>query len=433
VKHILCGVAVFLAACSGGSVSDGTGPVTKPDTVTNPGGTVQRTSLTVRVTVDAEDAALAARAGVTSAGLTMRLARVGAAVDVRTAVTTADGTARFEQLLEGQYDVSTDRVLTATESSRLLPDEKDVTLLAAGARVVVTPPAAREAQVALVATRRGSLVLSELYSYRPLLGITSYAFADYTEITNVADSVIYLDGVLLFRDYKPSHGGFPEDNFCPSLESLRLDSTAVWVSSIYRFPGTGRSYPLRPGEAAVFAMDAINHGAVVAGLPDLSRATFEEFGLDGDVDNPFAVNVQRLTTGSPIAVHGFPIVADRMYGIALPIAVDTNGLRRLVPAGLSDAAFRIPREAILDVAGFTLTPERNAATGAYLAGWRECVPFASTAFERSPVRLMDSSRDFAMRRKSLGRTASGVELLQRTRTGARDFELAPPLRRSLNK
>jgi len=434
-SEVLCVMTstLLLTACSSGSVSDGTGPVTKPDTVTNPGGTVQRTSLTVRVTVDADDAALAARAGVSSAGLIVRLARVGASVDVRTAVTTADGTVRFEQLLEGLYDVSTDRAFTAAEVTRLLADDKEVSLLAAGTQVAVSPPVARDVQMALVASRRGSLAISEFYSYHPIFGNTSYSFGDYTEFTNLADTVIYMDGMLAFRDYLPIHSTFPEDNYCDLLAAQRLDTTAVWASAIYRFPGSGRQFPLQPGAAVVFAMDAINHGTAAPGLPDLSRASFEEFGLDGDVDNPFSVNMERLTRGSPIAVHGFPLAAMRMYGIALPIARDTTALVRAEAPSTGDGMFRIPRAAILDVVGLALTPEVYVSLGAYRSGWRECVPFGSSVFDRAPARLFDSTRNFAIRRKSLGRTASGIELLQRTRTGARDFELAPPLRRSLNK
>jgi hypothetical protein len=51
--------------------------------------------------------------------------------------------------------------------------------------------------------------------------------------------------------------------------------------------------------------------------------------------------------------------------------------------------------------------------------------------ERDPVRLLDSFVPMAISRKSLGRTNAGIELLQRTRNGARDFELASFLRRSL--
>jgi len=54
-------------------------------------------------------------------------------------------------------------------------------------------------------------------------------------------------------------------------------------------------------------------------------------------------------------------------------------------------------------------------------------------FERDPSQIAEYTIPKAIARNSLGRTASGVELLQRTRTSSRDFEYAEPLRRSLQK
>jgi hypothetical protein len=60
-------------ACSAGSVQDSTGPA--PGTPVDTTGTVQRGSLEVSVTVDAEDAALVQPAGVSLEGLTVRIQR----------------------------------------------------------------------------------------------------------------------------------------------------------------------------------------------------------------------------------------------------------------------------------------------------------------------------------------------------------------------
>jgi len=438
VKHILYGFAVFLAACSSGSVSDGTGPVTKPDTVTNPGGTVQRTSLTVRVGVDPADSSLATLAGLSRAGLTVRLLRSASGEIAREMVTRSDGSAVFDQLLEGAYEVSVQRTLTAAELARLDPSQRDITLFAAGSQIVVSPPKPSETRLDLVSSRRGSLVLSEVFGPRPSFGTAFYYYGDYTEITNVSDSTIFLDGIILFRSLPQLHASFQDALPCRVNEQYRLDSTTVWVSQIYRFPGTGRQYPLRSGDAAVFAIDAINHAGVVAGGVDLSRAQFEEFVGDGDVDNPFAAKMIRMTRGSTVIVHGYPMVDPRIVGLALPFAQDTSQLQRvLLPAdadaGGSLVAFGIPREKVLDAFGINDTSEVLVSLAAYRGGYRNCVPWAAAAFERAPAELYDSKTNLAIRRKSLGRTATGVELLQRTRTGARDFEVAPPLRRSLNK
>ena len=62
-----------------------------------------------------------------------------------------------------------------------------------------------------------------------------------------------------------------------------------------------------------------------------------------------------------------------------------------------------------------------------------CDPWLSPTFERRVAELYDYVVPRAMRRRWLGRTAAGAEILQRTQTSARDLELAEPLQRSLRK
>ena len=60
-----------------------------------------------------------------------------------------------------------------------------------------------------------------------------------------------------------------------------------------------------------------------------------------------------------------------------------------------------------------------------------CLPLP--VFERDVAQIGDYYLRKAMRRKSLGFTVTGIELLQRTHADSRDLEYAEPLRRSLNK
>ncbi len=62
-----------------------------------------------------------------------------------------------------------------------------------------------------------------------------------------------------------------------------------------------------------------------------------------------------------------------------------------------------------------------------------CAPFMAPAFDRAPAPLVNTRRSIAISRKTLTRSTDGREILQRTRTSARDFEYATPLRRSLKK
>ena len=36
----------------------------------------------------------------------------------------------------------------------------------------------------------------------------------------------------------------------------RTDSTAIWVNLVWSFPGTGRDFPIRAGEAKAISLDA---------------------------------------------------------------------------------------------------------------------------------------------------------------------------------
>ena len=162
---VLCVTAFALVACAGKGVTDSTTPPVVPDTTTTPGGTVQRTSLTVRVQVDPADAALASTAGVTVAGLAVRLSRAGVNEAPRVATTDANGAVRFDALLDGQYTASVERALSAGELARLAPTDRDASIFAGGSTTVVSPPNAPTTTLSLVAARRGSLVISEFFNY----------------------------------------------------------------------------------------------------------------------------------------------------------------------------------------------------------------------------------------------------------------------------
>ncbi len=166
MRHTLLVVAAaLLAACTGKGVTDSTTPPVVPDTTTTPGGTVQRTSLTVRVQIDPADASLASTAGITASGLTVRLSRAGVNETPRTATTDATGTVRFDALLDGQYTASVERTLSAAELARLAPADRDASVFAGGTTTAVSPPNAASATLSVVGARRGSLVLSEFFNY----------------------------------------------------------------------------------------------------------------------------------------------------------------------------------------------------------------------------------------------------------------------------
>jgi hypothetical protein len=372
--------------------------------------------LVVRVSIDPTDASIAATAGITTAGLTVRVKRGASTETPRSAVTSSEGVARFEGLTQGNYEVSVDRPLSSSELARLAPEDRDASIFAGGANVAVSPPL-RDATVELVAARRGGLVISELYSYSAQVN-GFYTSAHYVEVYNNSDTTIYLDGIVIFRASFTGH--------CDDPPGARLDETGIWSSTLHRFPGAGRDFPIRPGEAKVQGVDAIDHRVVAPELPDLSMAEFELIGDASDPNNPFAADMIRLTgTGSG---HGGQFRADNTIGLALPVAGDTTLLEKAQRVNVR--YFKIPRGAIIDIATITLSPERFALLNSTV-GMVRCEPYIATVHDRAPALLGDGTLPVAEARKTLGRTATGMEILQRTRNSSRDLERAQPLRRSL--
>ncbi len=404
--------------------------------------TVQRAAIAVSVNFDPADAVVAGTAGVSRSGLTVRLTRDAPGFSPATATTDANGVARFSGLLDGIYQLSVDRALTATELARLPPADRDASIFAGGASAVLSPPVNTATTLSLIAARRGSLVISELFPFNnPLTTNLGYNWGTYIELYNNADTTVYLDGVLIFKTPLTLHGGWPEYPCDQYNRAERLDSNFLHSSSVvHQFPGNGRDFPLQPGRATVLAVDALNHNAAAPGMGqlDLSGAEFEQIGSDADPGNPFAANMIRVYAGTGALGRGYPYVgANIAHAIALPAAraaittaplINTYGTPPSV--GTIGTAYRIPRSLVLDVMAVFYSPDEP---GYGNSSGVTCAPFMAPAFDRAPAPLVNTRRSIAISRKTLTRSTEGREILQRTRTSARDFEYAAPLRRSLKK
>jgi hypothetical protein len=348
-----------------------------------------------------------------------------------TATTDAGGVARFESLLEGAYIVSVDRALSAAERAALPDTDRDVSIFAGAGRVTVSPPTP-STTVELVASRRGSLVLSEI-SHSSRGGVPGgTSSAQYVEFFNASDTTIYMDGMLYFQTSLNLHRAVLDQYDCDVHNAVqRLDPEAVWALLIARFPGSGRDFPVAPGSAVLLANDATDHRLIHPDLQDLRGAHFEFIGGPADPDNPGAANMIQFRSAAPAGTN---ITAGTLVGIALPIARDTNDLEKAFifntssQSGALSRVFRLPASSILDLGAFAVTPQLEQ-----LLSGETCEPFTHPVFDRAPARLV--SNDIApIARKSLGFTETGIEILQRTRTSERDFAYtSSPLRRSLRR
>ena len=99
------------------------------------------------------------------------------------------------------------------------------------------------------------IIFKEVY----FTGVKSYYFQDaFYELVNNSDEVKYLDGIILsciargsgkeMSEWADSTGSVP-------VEYLPLDNYVM------QFPGSGKEYPLQPGESTVIATLSLDHSA----------------------------------------------------------------------------------------------------------------------------------------------------------------------------
>lgn len=427
------------AACSG-TVTD-TPVAPGPDTTatTPPPTTIQRTSLTVRVDIDAPDRVLASTLGVSPAGLTVRLTRAGSLDAPRNAVTDAGGTVRFDQLLDGTYTVSVERPLSQAEVARLEPADRDVTIFAGGTTVAVSPPAAPTASLSLVGARRKGLVISELNAFTNTGPV--YNWGNYFEIYNNGDTTAYLDGhVLAATSNLVLHSQGYANCDEPSYLKWRADTDRIWASIGVQFPGNGRDFPIAPGESRVYAQDAVDHRAAsgMEGFVDLSLADFEHYAGGSDTDNPVSANVQPVfAVGTGAGGRGMRVIGPAVWILVKPgniqrfLLDSAISLKPPVGAQLPPQPTRlwgIPFGDVVDVLPYYYTAGHQAYLRTTTIGLPiTCRPFAHPSLDRLEAEVYEYRFQGGARRRSLGRTADGREILMQTRTAARDWEITQSL------
>ena len=418
-----------------GSCSPHADPVEPRDapldmTTGNPGDTVRRGSLTVTVNATGEASQALEALGAPGDRVPrahVRIRRVGES-PVEAGTTDSLGQVMFAELLSGRYDITSLRLLSVDEWTRLA--EADSTLaginaLGGGASIQFQPPAGT-AGLEVIAGRRGSLLISEIHDWWPRVtsGPTAqYSQARYIEVYNNADTTVFLDGKILGQGlwyvWESELNESSLDN-CAEFESWRMDPDGVWSEQHLRFPGTGREYPLAPREAQVVATQAIDHREVhpELGLPDLSMADFEVVGTGQDVDNPAVPNMEHVGFRPSIDALGRGLV----HVYYTPFIADVVNLESL-PADklpLRDPDYRrFPAETILDLVAVYRDP------GTLDFDSRVCDHLVSPIFDRQAAPIHDGLAGNAIHRHVLGETPDGRAILQRTKTSAADLLRGP--------
>jgi len=419
MRHLVGpGLVLILAlACGREVVFVDPPPTSGGDTGSDTSGTdtttVRRVDLVVTVQVAAADEALATRLGfvngrVPDARVTAR--RVQGGQPLQADSTDAAGEATLVGLLEGTWAISVLRPLTDAERAVLDSADQDVTGFGGAVQVPVSI-ATRTAMLEALAGRQGTLVFSEIYAPNGELPKQS---AQYIEVYNNSFETLYLDGKIIGR----SMGFVSDGNFsCSASARWREDPAGIWTRLLWAFPGTGQTYPLPPGGTAVIATDAIDHGAILPGLLDLSQADFEFIGAS-DVDNPAVPNMVNFPGwsdhGDPIG-HGPFWVSVLSIFLADPVHPDSLPVDHLPVVGSRHV--RIPADRILDVVTSGSTPQTKTGPP-----W--CAHFVHPSFDGGFAQLMTYFTDVSTARLSQGAPES--RLLQRTRVSSADFAHRTP-------
>jgi len=374
------------------------------------GGTIARVGITVLVEFDQRDAALVAALGgqKIAAGAIVSIRRDGDANPVEVQLDSA-GRYEFRELLAGSYTISISRVLTATERAAAATVAADVDAFVGDMRVDAFS-GSRTVALPTSFGRRGSLVVSEVYSGNPYDASTGtyYENGHYIELFNNSDSTIFLDKLTIGLGFARSHdhANFP----CSLYEPLAADTLGLWTGFFWRIPGTGREFPLAPGQSSLLASDAIDHSAFNRLAPDLRSARFE-FAGSNDPDNPAIPNIIQFGPRS-ISRSGF-----RIFTLVAPIIVARNLelgdlVQRPQPGSEQVTLARIPADAVIDVMVRKVIFDANVP---------ECVgPPVAERFDRRPAPFAQLTGSTSLHRKVIY-IRNGRAVLQRTGSSFADF------------
>jgi hypothetical protein len=205
-----------------------------------------------------------------------------------TGVTNEFGEISFEKLPTGSYSVFVRRQVMVGPNKKVFSGFGDVTI---GGEDSVR----EEILVRVVSV--SNLMISEIH-FAGSCASSFYFYDQYVELYNAAAETLYLDNIIVTRQ-----AGVKD----PEME------TKDYVQAIYAFQlkGTGRQWPISPGQYVVIAADAVNHKLYCANAVDLSpqnphlaripgepHRLYETFNaLGNDYDVPGVPNFESIMPG----------------------------------------------------------------------------------------------------------------------------------------
>ncbi|REC44129.1 DUF4876 domain-containing protein [Chryseobacterium pennipullorum] len=271
--------------------------------------------------------------------------------------------------------------------------------------------------LALKAGSSSDLILEEIFFTGTKTPQGAMYFGDqYFKITNNTDQTLYADGMLVIQSSFMTN---EKQEYSPNIMANTFSAGAI-----IRIPGTGTTYPVKPGESIVIAEDAINHQDFNPLSVNLTNANFQIFKEDSeDIDNPSVPKMLNVFEKMVIHTQGY-----YAYALArLPQGMTSDALLgqntytytyNLTFGGdvypMDGTAVKIPNEWITDVVNLSVQDSFQwlVTSPALDMGWTSV-----TSFDGDKNRFGK-----AVRRKVIGQTLEGKNILKDTNNSTVDFE-----------
>ncbi|AZA83354.1 DUF4876 domain-containing protein [Chryseobacterium lactis] len=263
----------------------------------------------------------------------------------------------------------------------------------------------------------GDLILEEVFFTGSKTPQGAMYFGDqYFKITNNTDQTLYADGMLLIQSSFMTN---EKQDYSPNIMG-----TTFSAGAIIRIPGTGNTYPVKPGESIIIAEDAINHKEFNPSSINLSHANFQIFKEDSDdIDNPSVPKMINVFEKMVIHTQGYYAYAlARMpQGMTDTTLITQNTYTytyHLSFGGdvypMDGTAIKIPNEWITDAVNLSVQDSFQwlVTSPAIDMGWTSVASFDG-----------DKNRfGKAVRRRVVGKTMEGKNILKDTNNSTADFE-----------
>lgn len=235
-----------------------------------------------------------------------------------TEVKQKNGLVQIPNLSPGSYDLEASITFTQEEFKQLTNEDINmatITFNASAKKVEIINN--KELQLELVAGVMGDFIIKQIY-YAGSDRTNGAIFRDqFFEIYNNTDQVLYADSLYFGRlwgkqtpsdtkHYFQPNGQFDWSKSADMTMGNSANTDYVYLRDLFMIPGTGKTYPIQPGESIVIAQNALNHKVPFIGnngkevsvkdpslTVDLSKANFEVYYGDLPGETPFASDINN--------------------------------------------------------------------------------------------------------------------------------------------